>query len=142
MNLSHYVVTITQKSLRKVTVDKMLSWNCTVYIYIYVIYTKLAIKVKEHWQISLTFITKAQEWHDKGLCGVFLFSARLAQWMSTCSKLTKNSFEQHSRSSVFIVELEQIFAKRDSHGAFLVNTDHGLPIRWRLSLQSKIKVFS
>ena len=61
MNLSHYVVTITQKSLRKVTVDKMLSWNCTVYIYIYVIYTKLAIKVKEHWQISLTFITKAQE---------------------------------------------------------------------------------
>ena len=60
MNLSHYVVTITQKSLRKVTVDKMLSWNCTVYIYIY-IYTKLAIRVKEHWQISLKFIAKAQE---------------------------------------------------------------------------------
>ena len=58
MNLSHYVVTITQKSLRKVPVEKMLSWNCTVYIYIY---TKLAIRVKEHWQISLKFIAKAQE---------------------------------------------------------------------------------
>ena len=62
MNLSHYVVTITQKSLRKVPVEKMLSWNCTVYIYIYIyIYKKLAIRVKEHWQISLKFIAKAQE---------------------------------------------------------------------------------
>lgn len=69
----NYVVPITQKNLREVTVDAMLLRNCPVWSTCQDMYINLAIKVKEHWEISLKFIIKAQEWHHKGLYDVFYF---------------------------------------------------------------------